>query len=150
MLRKHHHRLVSVVRQKSNVIDPRIGRYYVRLPIDPAAAESADDAFRLFSEDGGYDVTRTVKDDAVAGDAGVDLVFTEMPSDRNYSFEVDPGKEGESYLLFDAVHFEDLALLVDGEPHGGGSVPLGLRGAAAVERSEEGLDSPEERAADSE
>jgi hypothetical protein len=82
----------------------------VDIEIDPNESETADDTFTLFSTDvpSSYTAKKTVKDDKVPGDAMISLAFYSLPESLNYSMEVDPGKEGEKYLLFENVPFEHL------------------------------------------
>lgn len=81
----------------------------VRLEIDPADAESADDRFRLFSTDGAYEQIKTCKDDLEKGDAFVDLLYTDLLPDKVYSLEVDFGQEGGPELVLEDVPFAELA-----------------------------------------
>jgi hypothetical protein len=81
----------------------------VRLAIDPSEAASADDRFRLFSTDGAYSQTKTVKDDLEKGDAFVDLRYTDLLPHKDYCLEVDSGREGGPQLAFEDVPFSELA-----------------------------------------
>ncbi len=81
---------------------------YLRLPIDPSDAASKDDKFKLTSTDGKYEKTLTVKDDQVPGDKYLDLVFRNLKMSQNYTLEIDPGKEGKPYKIFENVPFKDL------------------------------------------
>lgn len=92
---------------------------YIRLPIDPSLAKSKDDKFTLTSSDGTYEKVLTIKDDKVDGDEFVDLVFDNLKAKLKYSLEVDPGKEGSPYKLFEDVPYNDLidyySLLEEGD-----------------------------------
>ncbi len=81
---------------------------HIRLPIDPAKAESLDDKFTLSSSDGSYEKILTVKDDMTPGDEFVDLIYDNLKPKLNYSLEVNPGKEGSPYKLFEDVPYNDI------------------------------------------
>jgi hypothetical protein len=81
---------------------------HVRLAIDPNDAASKDDKFKLYSDDGSYEKTMTVKDDKVDGDNFVDLVFENVKVSKKYTLEVDPGAEGSPYKLFENVSYTEL------------------------------------------
>ena len=81
---------------------------HIRLGIDPSKAESKDDKFRLFSSDGVYDKTLTIKDDKVDGDEFVDLVYDNLKIALKYTLEIDPGAEGEKYNLFEEIPYQEL------------------------------------------
>ena len=87
------------------------GTLRLRIEIDPAEAKSKDDRVRLFSTDGAFEAVRTVKDDLVDGDGFVDLEFTGLDPSKDYSLEVDLGKEGGPELVFENVPCADLAHL---------------------------------------
>lgn len=84
----------------------------VRIPIDPEKASSRDDKFKLVVKSDPDTVeaeeTRTVKDDLVEGDECVDLVFSQGLPDRLYSLEIDPGKEGDPYWMFEDTPADEL------------------------------------------
>jgi hypothetical protein len=80
----------------------------VRIGINPALAESEDDTFTLSSSDGKYKKTLTIKDDKVAGDEFVDLVFENLKISASYTLEVNPGKEGSPYNVFEDIPFQEL------------------------------------------
>ena len=82
-----------------------------RLEIDPESEEAQDDKFTLFSTDEGktYSKTLTVKDDKVPNNEVTDLEFTGLNPSLNYSLEIDPGDEGDPYLLIDNVPFKELS-----------------------------------------
>jgi hypothetical protein len=82
----------------------------IRLDIDPDDEASQDDTFRLYSSDkpGAYDKTLTVKADKTPGDGYLDLEFTGLDESSSYSLEINPGKEGDVYLLFKNVPYKDL------------------------------------------
>lgn len=88
-------------------VEPPTG-IYLRLNIDPNDEQSGDDRFRLFSSDGSYDEVQTIKDDKVLGDSHVDLLFEADPG-KSYSLEIDPGQDGDKYMLFSGVPYERLA-----------------------------------------
>lgn len=81
---------------------------HIRLFIDPAEASTDDDKYKLFSTDGKYSKTFTVKDDKTDGDKFIDLIYTGLRSGSNYTLEIDPGAEGKPYKVFDDVPFKDL------------------------------------------
>jgi hypothetical protein len=86
----------------------RIPTLQIRLAINPSEAASADDKFTLKSTDGTYEKVMTVKDDSVPGDEFTDLIFENLKTTLNYTLEVDPGKEGSPYKVFENVPFQDL------------------------------------------
>lgn len=81
---------------------------YLRLPINPNDAASKDDKFKLTSTDGKYEKVLTIKDDQVPGDEYIDLVFNNLKMNQSYTLEIDPGKEGKPYKIFENVPFSDL------------------------------------------
>ncbi len=81
---------------------------HIRLGIDPGRAESRDDKFRLFSSDGTYDKTLTVKDDKVPGDEYVDLIYDNLKVALKYTLEINPGAQGKKYNLFEEIPYQDL------------------------------------------
>ena len=80
----------------------------IRLAIDPQEAASQDDRFTLKATDGSYEKTLTVKDDYLQGDAFLDLVFDNLKVNCRYTLEIDPGREGKPYTLFEDVPFMEL------------------------------------------
>src|SRR5205823_14408145 len=82
--------------------DPGKGELRIRLEIDPA--ESPDEVFVL-KGDGGYEQKKTVKDDQVAGDKFVDLLFTDLPRDQSFTLRAG------GTPLFDDVPYGELAHL---------------------------------------
>lgn len=86
------------------------GIFVIQLMIDPDTKESQDDTFTLFSTDSAksYSQTLTVKDDKVSYNDYLDLEFTGMDKDLSYSLEVNPGKEGEVYYLFENKSYGEL------------------------------------------
>lgn len=95
----------------------------VRLEIDPADAREADDTFVLRS-DNGYEQKKTLKDDQKPGDKWVDLAFTGLPRDGEFTLEVN----GE--LLFEGVGYGELQTLSGDHPpagHDAGKGDLRLR-----------------------
>ena len=75
----------------------------VRLVILPETARKMNYKFRLFNTGGKvvYDQTKTVKDDMNQGDHYIDLVYDGVINSQSYSLEVDPGKDGEPYLVLE-------------------------------------------------
>ncbi|HAJ79172.1 MAG TPA: hypothetical protein DCO75_05325 [Fibrobacteres bacterium] len=84
--------------------------FTVRLNIDPDKPESQDDTFTLYSTDDAktYKQKLTVKDDKVPGDNCLDLEFTGIDRNLSYSLEINSGKEGGEYLLFEDTSYEEL------------------------------------------
>jgi hypothetical protein len=103
--------MASIIRNGSVVLAKPLFSFYVRLPIDPADAASIDDKFELTSSDGSYRQVKTIRDDLIAGDRYVDLLFTKMRPDAKYSLQIDPGKEGDPYFLFKDIAYPKLATL---------------------------------------
>jgi hypothetical protein len=81
----------------------------VDLQIDPSKASALDDVFTLYSTDGGYKQTKTVKDDKEPGDKKVTLEFTDLVDGKLYTLEIDLGSDGMKYDLFTAMPFADIA-----------------------------------------
>jgi hypothetical protein len=82
----------------------------VRLNIDPNDKKTEDDTFTLFSTDGAktYNQVLTIKGDKVPGDKYLDLDFEDCPTELSYTLEVDPGKEGSKYRVFEKTPFKEL------------------------------------------
>lgn len=89
---------------------------FIQLDIDPNEEVSADDKFTLLSSDNAatYRQEKTVKDDQVYDNQFVDLRFTGIDPELAYSLEINPGKEGEPYLLFENQTFAMLRELSEG------------------------------------
>jgi hypothetical protein len=85
------------------------------LDIDPREKKSLDDRFTLSSTDGSFSRTLTVADDASPDNEQVELKFEGLDMQLRYTLEVDPGKEGSPYKVFEDRPFDELA------DHGGGS-----------------------------
>lgn len=81
----------------------------VDLQIDPTKASALDDSFTLYSTDGSYKQTKTVKDDKEPGDKKITLEFTDLVDGKLYTLEIDLGSDGMKYDLFTAVPFADIA-----------------------------------------
>lgn len=84
--------------------------FRIKIDIPPDEASSQDDVYSLFSTDEkqSYKKELTVKDDLVPGDQSIDLEFTDLDENLSYSLEVDPGKEGISYFIFENTPFKEL------------------------------------------
>jgi phage protein D len=82
----------------------------VQLGINPNDSETQDDKYTLYSTDDSkkYKQVLTVKDDKVPGDKLLDLHFTGIKTDLNYTLEIDPGMEGSPYNLFEDIPYEEL------------------------------------------
>jgi hypothetical protein len=84
----------------------------VHLQIDPADPRTEDDRYTLFASTDRalYATTLTPKDDTEPGDHLITLRFGELPEDPAlcYSLEVDPGADGEPYLVFEELPYTDL------------------------------------------
>ncbi|MBN1760997.1 MAG: hypothetical protein JW863_21900 [Chitinispirillaceae bacterium] len=92
--------------QTKNITVKLPGEFEVSFAIDPTSAECQDDKFILYStdEENSYYQEKTPKDN-VSKEAGETKIrFTGLKKSLSYSLGVDPGKEGEPYLVF-----EDLA-----------------------------------------
>ncbi|MBN2533883.1 MAG: hypothetical protein JXB88_13415, partial [Spirochaetales bacterium] len=79
----------------------------LRLAIDPAQRDNKDDTYTLYSNDPEkyYKCSQTVKDDKIEGDNYLDLHFVGIRSDVPFSLEVDMGKEGGAYHIFEKLFF---------------------------------------------
>lgn len=80
----------------------------IRLKIDPGDSKTADDKFTLRSTDGSYNKVLTVKDDSKPGDKFVDLIYEDIDRSLSYTLEVDPGSEGDKYLVFDSQPYSEI------------------------------------------
>jgi hypothetical protein len=94
-------------------VQRRAGRdVRVRLQVDPAEPATEDDRYTLFltGDRARWSRTLTPKDDAEPGDRWLTLVFTGLPTeaDARFSLEVDPGAEGEPYLVLDGLTHDEL------------------------------------------
>ncbi len=85
-------------------------RAWIRLDIKPDDAAALADQFTLSSTDGAYSVTKTVKDDLVAGDDFIDLRYSRLLRDRSYKLVVKP-EGGSPFSVFEDVPYEELARL---------------------------------------
>jgi hypothetical protein len=80
---------------------------WVRLDIDPANAGSVKERFELVGA-GGYSQTKTVDDDMVAGDAYIDLKFTEIDPNQKYTLRV-LSEGGAPSIVFKDIGFGALS-----------------------------------------
>ncbi len=82
----------------------------IHLEIDPNNPAVQDDTFTLKSADNDhfYSKTMTVKDDKISGDTSIDLEFDGLDQNMSYTLEIDPGKEGDPYTLFENIPFMEL------------------------------------------
>lgn len=97
----------AVARISTNTLRPVPARLYVRINIDPRTASAIDDRFKLFSNDGSYNQTKTIRDDLVAGDEWIDLLFTGLQRGARYSLEVATGDE-PPYLVFENLPYGEV------------------------------------------
>ena len=91
----------------------RTYKWRVRLDIDPKSQEHNDDTFCLLSMDDGktYKQIRTAKNDKKPGDDYLDLEFTDLKEGVRYVLEIDEGKEGGKYRLFENQSYAQLRML---------------------------------------
>ncbi len=91
----------------------RTYKWCVRLDIDPKSKEHNDDTFTLLSMDDGktYKQVRTAKSDKKPGDDYLDLEFTDLKEGVRYALEIDEGKEGGKYRLFENQSYAQLRML---------------------------------------
>jgi hypothetical protein len=84
--------------------------FRVHLEIDPSSADENDDKYTLKSTDGDswYKKTLIVKDDKVAGDGYVSLVYPGIRDDLSYTLEVDPGGQGSKFNYFENLPYEEI------------------------------------------
>jgi hypothetical protein len=84
---------------------PETKPIFFRLHMDPARVAALKEEFRLFSTDGSY--SRTEATDRIPGNAYMDLMFDDAPTELSYSLEISgPGRK--PYLVFEAVPFAKL------------------------------------------
>jgi hypothetical protein len=67
--------------------------------VNPHDPRAKDDRITLVADDGSFEKTMTVKDDAVAGDEKTTLRFSVKDAAKTYSVRVDPGREAKPYWL---------------------------------------------------
>jgi len=86
-----------------NIIVRSQGTLEVVFAIDPESAESQDDKFILYSTDdeNTYYQEKTPLDNISNGKGTTKIRFNGLPKELNYSLGVDPGKEGDPYLIFE-------------------------------------------------
>lgn len=75
--------------------------FRISFEIDPNDVSCADDTFTLQSTDGSYEQVKTVKDDLIAGNNKMDLLFDGVDSSLSYSLKIDPGSGGSPYFIFE-------------------------------------------------
>ncbi|MDX2132072.1 MAG: LysM peptidoglycan-binding domain-containing protein [Planctomycetota bacterium] len=99
-------------RRKGEPIDLGILELY--LDLRPGEVSSSEEAFTLEGSGGcrPYRTTRSIKDDAVAGDQGVSLVFYGMPMDATYTLTVELA-DGTRATPFQDVPFLELHKVSD-------------------------------------
>ena len=90
------------------------GDFEIVLDVDPREKKSLDDRFTLSSTDGSFSRTLTVADDASPDNEQVELRFGGLDMQLRYTLEVDPGKEGSPYKVFEDRPFDELADLGGG------------------------------------
>lgn len=85
-------------------------KLHVRLDIDPTQAQHWEDRFVLTMARHGTktQTVMTVKDDHLAGDAHVDLVFKRLMPDGRYTLVVEAGAPADSYTMFEDLTYEEL------------------------------------------
>ena len=88
-------------------------KLHLRLEIDPADASTVSEKFILIGLRGDarvYEQTRTTKDDVEPGDRFLDLIYTGLIPDLDYSLEVDPGESTntEKHFCFEDVPWKEL------------------------------------------
>ena len=93
------------------VVKPTPAEIILRLEIDPAEAEHANDWFSLRSTDGSYEQHHKIKDDMTPGDKFVDLLFTGVDAALSYSMEVDSRPNGKKHFLFENVEYSKLTVI---------------------------------------
>jgi|GEM_PF-5089344 hypothetical protein len=93
---------------KSSDVKKVLYDFCVRIDISPEDAEETNDKFRLFSTNGEYEQTKTVKDDMVKGDDYVDLEFSEIERSWAYSLEITSDEAEDPEFLFENVSYDEL------------------------------------------
>ena len=95
---------------KKNIFRVVKAELCVRIDIGPQDVAHYDDLFTLFSTDPSrtYEKTLTVKNDCVDGDEYIDLIYEDLKPDLKYSFVVDEGEDGERYVLFENLPYDQL------------------------------------------
>ncbi len=83
------------------------GEFEVAFAIDPKSAECQDDKFTLFStdEENTYFQEKTPQDNISQTAGETKIRFTGLRKDLSYSLGVDPGEEGEPYLVFENLAY---------------------------------------------
>ncbi len=77
--------------------------FTVRLFINPETKEAQDDKYILLSSDERVRIEKNVKDDKIPGDDFLDLEFTGIEEDREYSLIIDQGEGTEPFYSFAGV-----------------------------------------------
>lgn len=98
--------LITMTDKRPGAVD--VVTLRVHLPIDPADPRATDDSFTLSSSDGSYQKTLGTKHDAIPGDKSLDLVFDGIDRSLVYSLEVDPGKDGTPYFVFESMPYSKI------------------------------------------
>jgi hypothetical protein len=89
---------------------PEQHTFWLSLGIAKRSEAARDDKFTLRSDDGSYEVTRTVADDLTRSDEGLTLEFRGLHRGARYTLVHDRGAEGGVHLVFADVPFEELFL----------------------------------------
>jgi len=90
------------------------GPLWVRIDVTPEHAQQMGTLFVLTSSDQSIAITQTAKDDMVAGNETVDLLYEDLWKDLSYSLRIDDGP-GASDFLFDTVPYAALVSLAGSE-----------------------------------
>jgi len=78
------------------------GTLKISLKIDLKDTEAQDDTFTLYSTDNRktYRQAKTVRDDTKKGNDTLDLEFTELDKQLDYTLEFEPGAGGQKEIMF--------------------------------------------------
>ncbi len=105
-----------------------LGKLFVRLPIDPDldfdGKYHLKDKFTLVSSDGSYSKSLTVKDDQIAGNRSLDLLYKQLDRKLSYTLKVEHAQVGQCHLprpdRYPATHEPRVAHRVVGSAEGAG------------------------------
>lgn len=87
------------------------GPVWIRIRIMPALVDQYPYAFRLYSLDGTYDVTRNLAEYAAQGPAHVDLLFEDAPMGQQSLYALDVvSATGAVQTVFSGVQYGDLRI----------------------------------------
>lgn len=88
--------------------EKRLRTLCLRFDLDPNDAASYDESFVLRSTDGSYRSEKTLKNDKRPGDGYVDLIYSGLDEDKNFTLEIYESADTPSKVVFRDCPFPDL------------------------------------------